>query len=107
MNFLLGVSENKNKKIKDDNLLNFYLSSITFPNFKYEPNEKTKKSIWEYMNSANLITIDDITDKEKIKNIEIAANKNQVDKNQIFKIYKQIPFELNTLINAKTCLSIS
>ena len=54
------------------------------------------------MNSANLITIDDITDKEKIENIEIAANKNQVDKDQIFKIYKQIPFELNTLINAKT-----
>ena len=101
MNFLLGVSENKNKKIKDDNLLNFYLSSITLPNFKYEPNEKTKKSIWEYMNSANLITIDDITNKEKIKNIEIAANKNQVDKSQVFKIYKQIPFELNTLINAK------
>ena len=101
MNFLLGVSENKNKKIKDDNLLNFYLSSVTFPNFKYEPNEKTKKSIWEYMNSANLIKIDDINDKEKIKNIEIAANKNQVDKNQVFKIYKQIPFDLNTLINAK------
>ena len=101
MNFLLGVSENKNKKIKDDNLLNFYLSSVTFPNFKYEPNEKTKKSIWEYMNSANLIKIDDINDKEKIKNIEIAANKNQVDKSQVFKIYKQIPFDLNTLINAK------
>ena len=29
-----------------------------------------QKSIWEYMNSANLITIDDINDKEKIKNIE-------------------------------------
>ncbi len=102
MNFLLGVSENKNKKIKDDNLLNFYLSSVTFSNFKYEPNDKTKKSIWEYMNSANLITIDDITDKEKITNIEIAANKNQVDKSQVFKIYRQIPFELNTLINAQT-----
>ena len=63
---------------------------------------KKQKSIWEYMSSANLITIDDISDKEKIKNLEIAANKNQVDKNQIFKIYKQIPFELNTLINANT-----
>ena len=101
INFLLNISDNKNKKIKDDNLLNFYLSSITIPNFKYEPNEKTKKSIWEYMNSANLIKIDDINDKEKIKNIELAANNNQVDKSQVFKIYKQIPFELNTLINAK------
>ena len=53
------------------------------------------------MNSANLITIDDINDKEKIKNIETAANKGQIDKNQVFKIYKQIPFDLNTLINAQ------
>ena len=63
--------------------MNFYLSSITFPNFKYEPSDKTKKSIWEYMNSADLISIDDINDKDKIKNIEIAANRGQVDKIQI------------------------
>ena len=101
INFLLGLTDNKNKKIKDDNLLNFYLSSITFPNFKYEPNNKTKKSIWEYMNAANLIVIDDVNDKQKIKNIEYAANNNKIDKDQVFKIYRQIPFDLNTLINAE------
>ncbi len=101
INFLLGVSDNKIKKIKDNNLLNFYLSSIIIPNFKYEPSEKTKKSIWEYLNAANLIIIDDITDIKKIQNIEVAAEKNQIDKEQIFKIYKQIPFDLNTLINAQ------
>ena len=100
INFLLGVTNKTSKKINDKNLLNFYLSSIIVPNFKYEPSAKTKKSIWEYMNAANLITIEDITDKKKIANIEIAANKNQIDKSQVFKIYKQIPFELNTLINA-------
>ena len=31
----------------------------------------------------------------------MAANKNQLDKETIFEIYKQIPFNLNTLINAK------
>ena len=36
---------------------------------------KKQKSIWEYMSSANLITIDDISDKEKIKNLEIAQIK--------------------------------
>ena len=97
----MGLTDNKNKKIKDDNLLNFYLSSITFPNFKYEPNNKTKKSIWEYMNAANLIVIDDVNDKQKIKNIEYAANNNKIDKDQVFKIYRQIPFDLNTLINAE------
>ena len=101
INFLLGVDDNKNKKIKDNNLLNFYLSSVTFPNFKYEPTNKTNKSIWEYMNAANLIAVDDINDKDKIRNLETAAKNNQIDKNQIFKIYKQIPFDLNTLINAQ------
>ena len=71
LDVLLGVSENKNKKIKDDNLLNFYLSSVTFPNFKYEPNDKTNKSIWEYMNAADLIKIDDITIKRKLKILKL------------------------------------
>ncbi len=101
INYLLGVSDTRSKKVKDDNLLNFYLSSITVKDFEYEPNNKTKKSIWEYMNSANLIKIDDISDKKKISTIENAANRNQIDKNQIFKIYKQIPFDLNSLINAE------
>ena len=77
INFLLGIDDNKNKKIKDNNLLNFYLSSVTFPNFKYEPTNKTKKSIWEYMNAANLIAVDDINDKDKIRNLETAAKNNQ------------------------------
>ena len=54
------------------------------------------------MNAANLIKFDDASDKEKLKELELAANKNQLDKNKIFEIYKQIPFSLNTLINAKT-----
>ena len=101
INYLLGLSDNKNKKVKDDNLLNFYLSSVTLSNFRYEPTSKTKKSIWEYMNAANLISIDDVNDKEKIRNIETAANNDQINKSQIFKIYRQIPFDLNTLINAQ------
>ena len=101
INYLLGIKDSTNKKIKDDNLLNFYLASITTSNFKYEPNKKTKKIIWEYLNAANLIKLDDIEDKEKLKNLEIAANNNQFRKKSIFDIYKQIPFDLNTLINAE------
>ena len=101
INFLLGLEENKNQNIKDDNLLNFYLSSITIPNFKYEPSEKTKKTIWEYLNAANLITVEDISDKNKIRTLELAAQKDQKNKNQIFNIYKKIPFDINSLINAE------
>jgi len=101
INFLLGVTNKTSNKINEENLLNFYLSSITIADFKYEPTKKTKTEIWKYLNAANLINLDDASNKEKLKDLEIAANNNQLDKNKIFEIYKQIPFSLNTLINAK------
>tara|TARA_B100001063_G_scaffold246246_1_gene284656 strand:- start:2986 stop:4722 length:1737 start_codon:yes stop_codon:yes gene_type:complete len=102
INFLLGVTDKTNNKINEKNLLNFYLSSITIANFKYEPTEKTKPEIWKYLNAANLIKLEDASDKKKLKELEIAANNDQLDKNKIFEIYKQIPFNLNILINAKS-----
>lgn len=101
INFLLGVTETTSKKINEKNLLNFYLSSITVANFKYEPTKKTKPEIWQYLNAANLIKLDDASDKNKLKELELAANNNQLDKNKIFEMYKQIPFNLKTLINAR------
>ncbi len=101
INFLLGVTNKTNNKINEKNLLNFYLSSITIADFKYEPTKKTKPEIWKYLNAANLIRLEDATNKEKLKELEIAANEDQLDKKKIFEIYKQIPFNLNTLINAK------
>ena len=101
INFLLGITEKTDNKISEKNLLNFYLSSITNSNFKYEPTPKTKPEIWKYLNSANLIKLEDATNKEKIKELEVAANNNKLDKKTIFEFYKQIPFNLNSLINAK------
>jgi len=102
INFLLGVTDKTSNKINESNLLNFYLSSITIKGFKYEPTEKTKPEIWQYLNAANLIKLEDASDKDKLKELEIAANNNQLDKKKIFEIYKQIPFNLNTLIKAKS-----
>ena len=101
INFLLGVSEKTNNKINEQNLLNFYLSSITITDFKYEPTNKTKPEIWKYLNAANLINLEVTSDKEKLKELETAAKNDQLDKNKIFEIYAQIPFNLSTLINAK------
>ena len=101
INFLLGISSKTSEKINEKNLLNFYLSSITIKDFKYTPTNKTKKEIWKYLNAANLIKLENANDKEKIKDLEIAANKGQLDNKIIFDIYKQIEFDLNTLINAK------
>ncbi|MDC3157182.1 hypothetical protein OA669_01375 [Candidatus Pelagibacter bacterium] len=101
INFLLGVTNKTNNKINEKNLLNFYLSSVTIADFKYEPTKKTKPEIWKYLNAANLIKLEDASNKEKLKELEIAANEDQLNKKKIFEIYKQIPFNLNTLINAK------
>jgi len=101
INYLLGVSDKTSSKINEKNLLNFYLSSITVKDFKYKPTKQTKPEIWKYLNAANLIKLEDATDKKRLKELEIAANDNQLDKNKIFEIYKQISFNLNSLINAK------
>ncbi len=101
IDFILGISKKTSSKINEKNLLNFYLSSITIENFKYEPTKKTKKEIWKYLNAANLIKLEDYSDKNKIKDLELAAQLGQIDEKIIFNIYKQIPFNLNTLINAK------
>ena len=101
INFLLGISEKTSEKINEKNLLYFYLSSITIKDFKYTPTNKTKKEIWKYLNAANLIKLDNTNDRERVKDLETAANKGQVDEKLIFNIYKQIEFDLNTLINAK------
>tara|TARA_Y100000996_G_scaffold414080_1_gene403995 strand:+ start:186 stop:1922 length:1737 start_codon:yes stop_codon:yes gene_type:complete len=101
INFLLGVTNKTTSKIREDNLLNFYLSSVTIKDFKFEPKKSTKKIIWEYLNAANLIKLDDNRDKDKLKSLEIAANENQFDKNKIFDIYSNIIFDLNSLIKAE------
>ena len=101
INFLLGVSDKTSKKINENNLLNFYLSSITNKDFNFKPNKNTKKEIWQYLNASNLIKVEDISDKERLKDLELAANKGQINKDIIFKIYQQVPYNLSELINAK------
>ncbi len=101
INFLLGVTDKTSNKINEKNLLNFYLSSITVNKFEYRPTKNTKPEIWKFLNAANLIKLEDASDKDKIRELEIAANNNQLEKSKIFEIYKQIPFNLSTLVNAK------
>ena len=101
INFLLGVTGKTTNKINENNLLNFYLSSITIKDFNFKPTKNTKELIWKYLNASNLIKLEDAADKERLKELELAANQGQIDKDTIFKIYQQIPFSLNELINAK------
>ena len=55
----------------------------------YQEDENTNKYIWQYLSSANLIKVENIGDKTKITNLELAANNNTLNKAQIFEIYKR------------------
>tara|TARA_B100001063_G_scaffold237354_1_gene258188 strand:- start:659 stop:2401 length:1743 start_codon:yes stop_codon:yes gene_type:complete len=101
INYLLGVSDKTINKVSEKNLLNFYLSSITTKKFNFKPNKNTKEEIWRYLNASNLIVLEDANDQERLKELETAANQDQINKEIIFQIYQQVPFTLNELINAK------
>jgi hypothetical protein len=45
--------------------------------------------------------VEDISDKERLNELELAANQGQINKDIIFKIYQQVPYNLSELINAK------
>ena len=100
IDYILGVSTKVDLKIDDSNLLNFYLSATTIPDFNYKPNKKTNLKIWEYLSAANLISIDNFENNEQIKELEVAANKNNLVKPYILEIYKNVKFSFNDLLNA-------
>jgi len=101
ISFLLGFQEKTNEKILDNNLLNFYLSHITNKNFKYEPNENTNKYIWRYLSSANLIQAKNFEDENVVLTYEQAAAQNSFENDEIFKIYLQMDFSFNQLVNSE------
>ncbi|MDC0449534.1 hypothetical protein OAL70_01465 [Pelagibacteraceae bacterium] len=101
IDYLLGLTEKIDKKIDDSNLLNFYLSSITIPDFTYNPNKKTNKKIWQYLTAANLFKIDNLENKEQIRELENAANNGSLPISYVFEIYKNIKFNLNDFLNTE------
>ena len=99
INYLLGLTEKPDIKIDDTSLLNFYLSSITIPDFTYIPTNKTNKKIWQYIAAANLFKIDNLENNEQIKELEIAANNGSLSTSYIFEIYKNVKFNFNDFLN--------
>ena len=99
INYLLGLTDKLDSKIDDSNLLNFYLSSISIPDFTYKPNKKTNQKIWQYLTAANLLKINDLENKDQIKELEIAANNGSLPNTYIFEIYKNIKFYFDDFLN--------
>jgi|MDTF01.1.fsa_nt_gb hypothetical protein len=99
INYLLGLTEKVNDKVDDTSLLNFYLSSITIPDFTFTPKKTTNRKIWQYLTAANLFKIDELKNKEQIKELEIATNNGSLPISYIFEIYKNEKFNFNDFLN--------
>tara|TARA_B100000029_G_scaffold427734_1_gene437265 strand:- start:2213 stop:3979 length:1767 start_codon:yes stop_codon:yes gene_type:complete len=103
LNFLFGYTNKSELSISEKNILDFHLAHRTNPDFIFEPKENTKKIIWKYLASANLLyNIDEIEidDLDKISLIEKATHDKNYSENDLFEIYKRFQFNINQLLNA-------
>jgi len=104
ISFLLGYNNNVDTTISEKSILDFHLAHRTNPNFVFEPNENTKKIIWKYLSSSNLIQSIQKIETSELKKISILEkathNKNYPEKD-LFEIYKKFQFNINQLLNAE------
>jgi len=104
INYLLKYTSKIDNSISEKSIFDFYLAHQTNPNFKFEPNEKTKKIIWKYLASANLLDSFkeiDIAEIEKISTIEKAVHNKNYPEKDLFALYQRFQFNFNQLLNAK------
>ena len=104
INYLFGYTDEIDKTISEEDILNFHLAHITNPNFEFEPKETTSKMIWKYLSSSNLLTSFqevDVNDLQKISTIEQAVNDKNYPEKDLFNLYKRFQFNINQLLDAK------
>ena len=104
IDYLLGYTSKIDDSISEKSIFDFHLAHKTNPNFEFQPDEKTSKIIWKYLSSANLLSSlkqVDISEIDKISNIEKAVHNKNYSENELFKIYMRFQFNINQLLNAK------
>ena len=102
-NYLMGYISDPKIKISEESLLNFHLSYLSIKDFSYEPNKNTKKIIWRYLSSNNLLTkVNDIDleDREKIKSFEKATNEGSYKETDLLDLYTRFQFNIYQIISA-------
>ena len=101
-NFLIGYSENIEVDISEKSLLEFHLTYLANENFSFEPNKKTKKIIWQYLSSNNLLTKAndvDLDDREKIRSFENATNNGSYKESELLDLYTRFQFNIYQLVS--------
>ena len=101
-NYLSGYQSNPEIDLSEENLLDFHLSYLCLKDFSYEPNENTKKIIWQYLSSNNLLTQAndiDLEDREKIKSFEKATNEGNYKETDLLDLYTRFQFNIYQIIS--------
>ena len=104
INYLLKYTKEIDDSVSEKTIFDFYLAHQTNPNFNFEPNDKTKKIIWKYLSSANLLGSFkqiDVSEIEKIGTIEKAVHDKNYPEKELFNLYKRFQFNFNQLLNAQ------
>ncbi len=103
--FLFNYTSETDESISEKSIFDFYLAHQTNPNFLFEPKENTKKIIWKYLSSANLLnSLKEIetSDLKKISLIEKAVNNKSYPEQDLLNLYKRFQFNINQLLNAES-----
>ena len=101
---LLGYNSKIDNTISEKTILSFHLAHKVNSEFVFEPNNGTKKIIWKYLNSSNLLDSFqeiDISEIKRISTIEKAVNNKNYPEKDLFEIYKNFQFNINQLLNAE------
>ena len=103
-NYLMGYTENSDKKISDKSILDFHLSHRTIPDFSFQPDSLTSRQIWKYLSTSNLldnIQSVDLADLNRIAIIEKATHENNYEEKDLYSLYKRFQFNIDQLLNVR------
>ena len=104
INFLMGYSNQPDVEMSEKTILDFHLSHITNPEFKFVPKDSTSKQIWKYLSTSNLLdSIKDIdlANLDKITSIEEATHQGNYTEKELCELYKRFQFNINQLLNIR------
>ena len=104
ISYLLGYTPKVDNSISEKSIFDFHLAHQSNSDFKFEPNNKTKKIIWKYLSSYNLLSSFnqiEISELDKISTIEEATHNKNYPEKDLFEIYKRFQFNINQLLNAE------
>ncbi len=100
--YLLGYSSKIDTTISEKSIFDFYLAHKTNPDFSFEPKKTTDKIIWKYLAASNLLNSFkdiDISDLDKISNLELATHNKNYPEKDLLEIYKRFQFNFDQLLN--------